>query len=159
MVIAFFQIFFHILQRSFLAFFCINFLEHLLLDLILGTVESLLLMNEIFFSIIISNSLWMVHQFSSITQLCPTLCDPIDCSMPGFPVHYQLPEPAQTHVHRASDAIQPSHPLSSPSSPAFNLPQHQGLFKWVSSSHQVSKVLELQFQHQFFQWIFRTDFL
>ena len=72
----------------------------------------------------------------------------MDWSMPGFPVHYQLPEIAQTHVHRVGDAIQPTHPLSSPSPPAFNLSQHQGLFQWVSSSHQVAKVLELQLQHQ-----------
>ena len=86
----------------------------------------------------------MCLQFSSVTQLCPTLCDPMDCTMPGFPVHHQLPEFAQTHAHWVSDAIQPSHPLSSPSPPAFKLFQHQGLFKWVSSSHQVAKVLELQ---------------
>ena len=82
-----------------------------------------------------------------------------DCSMPGFPVHHQLPELAQTHVHWVSDAIQPSHPLLSPSPPAFNLSQHQGLFQWVSSSHQVAKLLELQLWHQSFQCIFRTDFL
>ena len=86
------------------------------------------------------------------------LCDTMDCGMPGFPVHRQFPELAQTHVHQVTDAIQPSHPLSSPSS-EFNLSQHQGLFQWVSSSHQVAKVLELQLQHQSFQWIFRTDFL
>ena len=68
-------------------------------------------------------------QFSSVTQSCPTLCDPMDCSTPGLPVHHQLPEFTQTHVHRVSDAIQPSHPLSSPSPSAFNLSQHQGLFK------------------------------
>ena len=68
------------------------------------------------------------HQFSSVTQSCPTLCDPMDCSMPGFPVHYQLLEPVQSHVRRVGDAIQPSHLLSSPSPPAFNLSQHQGLF-------------------------------
>ena len=68
-------------------------------------------------------------QFSSVAQLYPTLCDPMDCSMPGFPVHYQLPEFAQTHVHQVGDAIQPSHPLLSPSPPAFNLSQHQGLFQ------------------------------
>ena len=78
--------------------------------------------------------------------------------MPGFPVHYQLPELSQTHVHQVSDAIQPSHPLSSPSPLAFNISQHQGLFIWVSSSHQVAKLLEFQLQHQSFQWIFRTDF-
>ena len=97
--------------------------------------------------------------FSSVAQLCPTLCDPMDCSMPGFPVHHQLPEFTQTHVHWISDAIQPSHPLSIPSPPAFNLSQHQGLFKWVSSSHQVAKVLEFQLQHQSVQWTSRTDLL
>ena len=81
-------------------------------------------------------------QFSSVTQLCPTLCDPMDCSTPGLPVHHQLPEFTQTHVHWDGDVIQPSHPLLSPSPPAFSLSQHQGLFKWVSSLHQVAKVLE-----------------
>ena len=99
---------------------------------------------------------WKV-QFSSITQSCPTLCDPMDCSMPGLPVYHQLQEFTQAHVHWVGDAIQPSHPLSSPSPPALNLSQHQGLFKWVSSSHQVAKVLGLQ--HQSFQWVFMTDFL
>ena len=92
-------------------------------------------------------------------QLCPTLCDPMDCSMPGIPVHHQLPELAQTHVHQVGDAIQPYHLLSSPSPPAFNLSQHQSLFQWVSYSHQVAKGLEFQLQHQSFQWRFRTDFL
>ena len=87
------------------------------------------------------------------------LCDPMDCSMPGLPVHHQLPEFTQTHVCWVGDAIQPSPPLSSPFPPALNLSQHQGLFKWVSSSHQVTKVLEFQLQHQSFQWTFRTDFL
>ena len=91
-------------------------------------------------------------------QSCLTLCDPKDCSMPGFPVHHQFPEPTQTHVHCISDAIQPSHPLLSPSPPSFNLSQHQGLFQGVNSSHQVAKVLEFQLQHQSFQWIFRPDF-
>ena len=68
-------------------------------------------------------------QFSSVAQLCPTACDPMDCSMPGFPVHHQLLELGHTHVHRVGDAIQPSHPLSSPSPPAFSLTQHQGLFQ------------------------------
>ena len=81
------------------------------------------------------------------------LCDPMDCSTPSFPVRHQLLELAQTHVHWVSDAIQPSHPLLSPSSPAFNLSQHQGLFQWFSSSHQVAKVLEFQLQHQSFQWM------
>ena len=83
-------------------------------------------------------------QFSSVTRLCLTLCNSADCSTPGFPVLHQLTELAQTYVHRVSDAIQPSHPLSSPSLPTFNLSQHQGLFLSVSSSHQVAKVLEFQ---------------
>ena len=95
----------------------------------------------------------------SVAQLCPTLCYPMDCSMPGFPVLHYLLELAETWVHWVSDAIQPSHPLSPPSLPAFNLSQHQRLFQWVSSSHQVAKVLELQLQHQSFQWIVRADFL
>ena len=86
-------------------------------------------------------------QFSSVSQLCLTLCDPIDCSTPSLPVHHQLPEFTQTHVHWVGDAIQPSHPLSSPSPPTFTLSQHQSLFKWVSSLHQVAKVLEFQLQH------------
>ena len=90
-------------------------------------------------------------QLSLIAQSCPTLCDPMDCSMPGFPVHHQLPELAQTHVHQVGDAIQLSHPLPSPTPPAFNLSQHQGLFQGVSSSPQVAKGLELQLQHQSFQ--------
>ena len=98
-------------------------------------------------------------QFSSVAQSCPTLCNPMDCSMPGLPVHHQLPEFTQTHIRWVGDAIQPSHPLSSHSLPAFNLSQHQGLFKWVSSSHQVAKGLEFQLQHQSFRWIFRTHFL
>ena len=98
-------------------------------------------------------------QFSSITQLCPTLCDPKDSSTPGLPVHHQLLEPTQTDVHRVGDAIQPSHPLSSPSPPAPNPSQHQSLFQWVSSSHEVAKVLEFQLQHQSFQWTPRTDLL
>ena len=98
-------------------------------------------------------------QFSSVAQSYLILWNPIDYSMPGLPVHHVLLELAQTHVHRVCDAIQPSHPLSSPSPPAFNLAQHQGLFQGVSSSHQVAKALEFQLQHQSFQWIFRTDFL
>ena len=92
----------------------------------------------------------------SVARSCPTLCSPMDCSPPGLPVLHHLPEFAQTHVHWIDDANQPSHPLSPPSH-ALSLSQHQGLFQWVGSSHQVAKVLELQ--HQSFQWIFRTDFL
>ena len=109
----------------------------------------------------ISNAL---SQFSSVSQSCPTLCDPMNRSTPGLPVHHQLLEFTQTHGHQVGDAIQPSHPLSSPSSPALNLSQHQGLFQWVSSLHQVAKVLEFQLQHQSFQWTpglisFRMDWL
>ena len=86
---------------------------------------------------------------SSVAQSCPTLCNPMDCSSPGFPAHHQLPELAQALVYRVGDAIQPSHPLSYPS-PAFNPSQHQSLFQWVSSSHQEAKELEFQLQHQSF---------
>ena len=96
----------------------------------------------------------VVQSLSVFNFLCR-----MDCSMPDCPVLHYLLEFAQTHVHWVSDAIQPSHPLSSPSPPAFSLSQHQGLFQWVSSSHQVAKVLEFQLQHQSFQWIFRTDLL
>ena len=95
----------------------------------------------------------------SVTQSCPTLCDPMNRSTPGFPVHHQLPEFTQTHVHWAGDTIQPSHPLSSPSPPAFNPSQHQGLYKWVSSLNQMAKVLEFQLQHESFQWTPRNDLL
>ena len=98
-------------------------------------------------------------QFSSDTQSCLTLCDPMAFSMPGFPVHHQLLEFTQTFVCWVGDAIQPSHPLLPPFPPTFNLSQHKDLFKWISSSHQVAKVLEFQLQHQSFQWIFTTDFL
>ena len=104
--------------------------------------------------------LWVstLQGLSSVAQSCLTLCNPMDCSTPGFLVHHQLLKLAWTHVHRVGDTIQPSHPLLSPSPLGFSLPQHQGLFQWVSSSHQVAKVLKLQLQHQSFQWIFRTDF-
>ena len=83
-------------------------------------------------------------QFSSVTQSCLTLCDPMNCSTPGLPVHHQLPEFTQINVPRVSDAIQPSHPQSSPSPPAPNPSQHQSLFQWINSSHEVAKVLKLQ---------------
>ena len=105
---------------------------------------------------------WVVskgNQFSSVAQSCLTLCHTMDHSTPGLPVHHQLTESTQTHVHWVGDAIQPSHPLSSPYPPAFNLSQHQGLSQWVSSSHQVAKVFEFQLQHKYFQGIFRTDLL
>ena len=99
-------------------------------------------------------------EFSSVQLLSRVrLCDPVNCSMPGLPVHHWLPEFTQTHVHWVGDAIQLSHPLSSPSPPALNLSQHRGLFKWVSSSHPVAKILEFELQHQSFQWTPRTDLL
>ena len=103
-------------------------------------------------------------QFSSVTQSCPTLCDPKNCSTPGLPVHHQLLEFTQTHVHRVGDAIQPSHSLSTPSPPAPYPSQHQSLFQWVNSSHEVAKALEFQLWHQSFQWTpglisFRMDWL
>ena len=99
------------------------------------------------------------YQFSSVAQLCLTLCDPMNRSTPGFPVHHHLPELAQTHVYQVGDAIQPSHPLLSPSPPAPNSSQHQGLFQWVNSSNEVARVLKFQPQHQSFQWTLRTDLL
>jgi len=98
-------------------------------------------------------------QFSSVTQSCLTLCDPMNRSTPGVPVHHQLLEFTQSHVHWVGDAIQPSHLLSSPSPPAPNPSQHQGLSQWVNASHEVAKVLEFKLQHQSFQWTPRTDLL
>ena len=95
------------------------------------------------------STFYFLYQFSSVAQLCPTLWDPMYCSRPGFPVHHQLLGLTQTQVHRVGDAIQPSHPLLSPSPPTFNLSQNQGLFQWVSSSDQVDKVLELQLSAPF----------
>ena len=98
--------------------------------------------------------------FTSVQSLSRVwLCNPMNCSTPGLPVHHKLPEFTQTHVHQVSDTIQPSHPLSSPSPPAPNPSQHQGLFQWANSSHEVAKVLEFQLQHQSFQWTPRTDLL
>ena len=92
-----------------------------------------------------------VFQISSVVQSCQTHCEPMEWNTPGLPVHHQLPEFTQTHVHWVGDAIQPSHPLPYPPPPALNLSQHQGLFKWVSSLHQVAKVLEFHLHHQSFQ--------
>ena len=101
----------------------------------------------------------LLIQFSSVAQSCPTLCDPMNRSTPGLSVHHQHPEFTQTHGHWVSDAIQPSHPLSSPSLPAPNPSQHQSLFQWVNSSHQVAKVLEFQFWHHSLQRNPRADLL
>ena len=100
-----------------------------------------------------------IQSVSSVAQSCPTLCNPMNRSTSGLPVHHQLPEFTQTHVHWVGDAIQPSHPLSTPFPPAFNLSLHQGLFQWLGFLHQVAKVLEFQLQHQSFQWTPRTDLL
>ena len=104
---------------------------------------------------------WYYCCCHSGTKLCPTLRDPINYSIPGFPVLHHLSEFSQVHVHSIGDAIQPSHPLSPSSPSAFNLSQHQDLFQWVSYSYQVAKVLEFQLQHQSFQWLisFRIDWL
>ena len=106
------------------------------------------------FPICVLNIIYSLCCHCSVAKSCPTLCDPRDCSMPGFSVLHYLLEFAQTHVRSVCDATQPSHSLSPPSPPALNLSQ-----QWVSSSHQVAKVLELQLHHQSFQWIFRVDFL
>jgi len=98
-------------------------------------------------------------QVSSVAQSCPTLLDPMNRSMPSLPVHHQLPEFTQTHVHWVGDAIQPSHPLASPSPPALNPSQHQSLLQWVNSSHEVAKVLEFQLQHRSLQRNPRADLL
>ena len=109
----------------------------------------------------ISKIHFCIIQFSSVQSVSHVqlFADPMNSSTLGVPVHHQLAESTQTHVHWVGDAIQPSHPLSSPSPPALNLSQHQGLFQWVSSSHQVAKVLEFQLQHQSFQWIPGTNLL
>ena len=105
------------------------------------------------------NGYRICDQIRSVAQSCPTLCDPMNRSMPGLPVHHQLLEFTEIHVHRVSDAIQPSHPLSSPSPPASNPSQHQSLFQGVNSSHEVDKVLEFQLQHHSFKRNPRADLL
>ena len=109
--------------------------------------------------IFILQNFFALIQFSSVAQSCPTLCDPMNRSTSGLPVHHQFPEFTQTQVHQVSDAIQPSHPLSSPSPPAPSPSQHQGLFQSVNSLHEAAKVLEFQPQHQSLQWTPRTGFL
>ena len=111
----------------------------LLVSALLFLLEALHVMHIKYFHLIFSSL-----QFSSVAQSCPTLFDPMNCSMPGLPVHHQLPEFTQAHVHRVRDAIQPSHPLLSPSPPALNPSQHQSLFQWVNSLHEMAKVLEFQ---------------
>ena len=103
--------------------------------------------------------LCVLYQIRSVAQSCLTLCNPMNRSTPGLPIHHQLPEFTETHVRRVSDAIQPCHPLSSPSPPAPNPSQYQSLFQWVNSSHEVAKVLEFQLQHHSFKRTPRTDLL
>ena len=100
-----------------------------------------------YWSFMLAHKMSLSVQFSSVTQSCPTLWDPMNRSTSGLPVHHQLQEFTQTHIHQVSDAIQPSHPLSSPSPPAPSPSQHQSLFQWVNISHEVAKVLEFQLQH------------
>ena len=124
-------------------FICGNYSEHFQIfkaSLNVKSFFSMQLRCSPFFLFLFTEISKHAVQLSSVAHSCLTLCDPMDCSMPGFPVHHQLLEFAQTHVHRVDDAIQPSHPLPSPSPPVLNLPQHQGLFQWVSSLHQVAKV-------------------
>ena len=108
----------------------------------------------------ILNSSYLYLFVHSVTKLCPALCNPMEYSMPGLPVPHPLLKFAQVHVQNCiGDAIQPSHPLMLSFISALNLPQHQGLFQWVGYSHQMTKILELQLQHQTIQWVFRVDFL
>ena len=130
-----------------------------ILFLLMSVLAVALLLSSPFSSHLYTVSWDRSVQFSSVAQSCQTLCGPMNRSTPGLPVHRQLPEFSQTHLHWVGDTIQPSHPLSSPSPPALNLSQHQGLFKWVSSLRRVAKVLAFQLQHQSFQWTPRTALL
>ena len=126
----------------------------------MNTGKTIALTRRTFVGKVMSLLFNMLSQFSSfVTQSCLTLCDPMNRSTPGLSVHHQLPESIQTQVHWVGDAIQQSHPLSSPSPPAPNPCQYQGLFQWVNSLHEVAKVLEFQPQHQSFQWTPRTGLL
>ena len=129
------------------------------LSYILLYVEKYICQKFIYLSLSLYIYIHISVQFSSVAQSCPTLWDPMNRSTPGLPVHHQLPEFTQTHVYQVSDAIQPSHPLSSTSPPAPNPSQHQGLFQWVNSLHEVAKVLEFQLQLQSFQRTPSTDLL
>ena len=122
----------------------------------ISLIVPLLLFSSISLHCSLKKAYFYIH-FSSVAQSCPTVCDPENHSMPGLPDHHQLPEFTQTHVYQVGDAIQPSHLLSSLSPPASNPSQHQSLFQWVNSSHELAKVLEFQLQHQSFQWTSRTD--
>ena len=162
-------IFYHLLKNqntesfahhNYFAFclFCLEDLLHIILFFVSSTNSNSLFKTQLLWSLNQTFTICSV-QFNSVAQSCPTLCNPMNHSMPGLPIHHQLPESTQTHVHRVGDAIQPSHPQSSPSLPAPYPSRHQGLFQWVNSSHEVAKVLEFQLQHQSFQWTPRPDLL
>ena len=153
-------------SKCFIKFYCNSWFTKTHLEVVCFFLIELLIINYRtsikgrYLRMIWNRKLWHLSvQFSSVAQSCPTICDPMNHSTPGLPVHHQLPEFTQTHVQWVGDAIQPSHPMSSSSPPALNLCQHQSLFKWVSSLHQVAKVLEFQLQHQSFHWTPRTDLL
>ena len=155
------HVFFYFLNSS----VSYSYLVHYIPSTYLVTGSLYFLSSFLLFSILLTassgNHKYEIFFYSRSVQLlsCPTLSNPMNCSTPGFHVHHQLLELAQTHVHWVGDAIQHPYLLSSPSPPAFNLSQHQGLFQWVSSLHQVARVLEFQLQHQSFQWTPRTDLL
>ena len=127
--------------------------------LFISSVISWLFISTLFILHIFVFLIFFPVQFSSVAQSCLTICNPMNHSTPGLPVHHRFLEFTQTHVHRVGNAIKPSHPLSSASPPAPNPSQHQGLYQWVNSSHEVAKVLQFQLQHQSFQWTPKTDLL
>ena len=149
-----------LLEQIFITFFVCLILSDIFIFLMvcctsMSQVTHLKLIHSPFFTVHVV----LLQSVSSVQSLSHVwLCKPMDCSTSSFPVLHHLPQLAQAHIHWVGDTTQSCHPLSSPSS-AFSIFQHQGLFQWVSSSHHVAKGLELQFQHQSFQWIFRTDFL
>ena len=142
----------------FFMFFLFSFDAFILLFSLIAYLTPVCRTTKFTFNFLILNSQSGFYP-CSVAQSCPTLCNPMDWSTQGFPVFHHLPELSGTHVHWVYGVIQPSCPLLSPPPPTFNLSQHQGLFQWGSSLHQVPKVLELQLQHQSFRWVFRTDFL
>ena len=151
---------FTVSHRFWVVVFSFSFVSmHILISFLISSVIYWLFSSVLFSLHLLEFLIVFLLLVFSVTQSCPTLCDPMNCSMPGLSVHHQFPEYTQTHVHWVDDGIQPSHPLLSSSPPAFNLSHHQSLFQCVSFSHQVAKVLEFQLQHQTFQWRFSTEFL
>ena len=151
------------LLHSFKRIYSIVWITVYLINPFLGYFQYSVITNSPAMKIHVHPSLWrwLEYYFCSVTQSCPTVCNPMDCSTPAFSVlhHVLVLEFAQIHVPRVSYSIQSSHPLTSPSPPALNFSQHQGLFQWVGFLHQVAQLLELQLQHQSFGWMFRVDFL